>query len=300
MSAPREVRLTVPVDAPVDRLDRQIARLAEVSRGAARRLIDAGGVYVAGRRCRVTSRPVGPGVELWIHLDAAEVARSTRELPPPRWVHRDAWMGVVYKPPGVLVQASAQTVRGTVEAWARAQPEVTYVALHHRLDREARGLVAFALHPDANAELARAFREHDLSRRYHVVVSGVPEADTGTWEHELIEQGRRRTAAPPGSGGKPMRAAWRVLARGGDRALLEVELHTGRTHQVRLQAAAVGHPVLGDARYGSKHPDGLHLQAWSLALRHPVTGDPLSFSVELPPAWALTGDAPPAPGGPIG
>ena len=278
-----EWRGRVPDDGLADRLDRWLPRLLEVSRGEARRLIDAGGVYVDGKRCRVQSRTVGPGVALRCRQDAAEVAARAAKGPQPVIVHRDDALLVVDKPPGMPTQASRTTVYGTVEAWARALPGVQYVALHHRLDRDARGLLALAIDRSANKGLAQAFGERLATRRYRARLEGDVDGDAGVWQHSLIERGRSRRAerfSP--KRGKGMRSEWTVLDRGEGTTLVEVVLQTGRTHQIRLQARAVGHPVVGDKLYGTPARGGLRLQAFALALPHPVTGEDLSFELPVP------------------
>lgn len=279
-----ERRARIPADADPDRLDRWLPRLAEVSRGEARRLIDAGGVYVDGRRVRTQSRTVGPGAELRWLPGAHRVAERAQEGPKPSIVHRDRHLLVLDKPAGVPSHATRSTVRGTVERWAADLDGVSYVALHHRLDRDARGLLAVAIHRAANKGLARAFGERLAARRYRALVEGEVEDDEGVWHHALQERGRQRRAVPWRGRGKEMLADWRVVGRREGRTLLEVSLRTGRTHQIRLQAKAAGHPLVGDRLYGSGG-DVLHLQAFGLALPHPVTGEALSFELPAPEGW---------------
>ena len=283
-----EQSVVVPADGEPDRLDRWLPNLLGISRGAARRLIDAGGVYVDGARCRVQSRTVGPGARLRA-VDgadrAAKQARGKALREPPAVVFRDRSLLVVDKPAGMPSQASRSTVHGTVERWARDLDGVGYVALHHRLDTHARGLLALAIHRDANKGLAAAFRERTASRRYRAWVRGVVDGDEGNWHHGYHQEGRTRSAVPPREGLPDMRSSWRVAERGDDRTLLEVKLETGRTHQIRLQTAAAGHPILGDRWYGAGEPGGLRLQAFALELPHPVTGQPLSWELPPPADW---------------
>ncbi len=205
----------------------------------------------------------------------------------PEWVFRDRWLGVVHKPPRVPVQRTRRGIAGTLEAWLAAEPDVHYSALHHRLDAAAQGLVAIALHPHANKGLAAAFRERTAERLYRVLVHRGPKGESGTWEHaEGTERGQRIALPPDAPGaGRAMKSSWRLVERRRTKALLEVRLHTGRTHQIRLQAAAEGCPVVGDVPYGFGEAGGLRLQAYRLALEHPVTGGPLSFELPEPQGW---------------
>jgi RluA family pseudouridine synthase len=265
-----------------------LAALGKMSRGRARRLIEVGGVYLDGKRTLRVSTPVGPGRVITAVLYAEEVAvRSQARLAArePRIVHREASFAILDKPPGIAVQATRATVRGTLESWMRAQPGVDYLAFHHRLDSSARGLIAVALHKSANRGLAAAFRDRTAERRYCAVVEGLLRGE-GVWEHAQVQRSGKRRAVPVGKGrGQLMRSRWRSLEVGPDRTLLEVSLETGRTHQIRLQAAAEGHPVVGDLLYGAQDPGGMHLQAIGLGLPHPRTGRRVEWALDPPPEW---------------
>ncbi len=282
-----ERTVQVPPDGEHDRLDRWIPTLLGVSRAEARRHIDSGGVYVDGKRCRVQSRPVGPGAELRCVMEAAAVAARASDGPEPTIVYRDEVLLVVDKPAGMPTQATRSSVMGTVERWASRLPGVDYVALHHRLDKDAQGLLALATDRSANRGLAAAFGERIARRRYRALVVGEVHGESGTWHHALIERGRTRTAEPAGRpGGKEMLADWAVLARLEGRTLLEVTLRTGRTHQIRLQSKAAGHPLVGDALYGAGGGP-LRLQAFALELPHPVRDELLSFELPAPADWPV-------------
>lgn len=275
------------------RLDQVLASLWDESRGASRRAIEAGGVYVDGSRCRTASRTVGPGARIELEPRAEEAAargRALLEACPPGIIFQDKHLVVVDKPPGVPVAATRQSVHGTVEGWLQAAG-FRYVALHHRLDRDAQGLLVVAVHKAANKGLAHAFQVRQARRSYRARLVGSL-VGQGTWDHVQLQRGGRRVAVDQAKGGQRMVSRWRAVApRGGD-TLVEVELDTGRTHQIRLQSAAVGHPVRGDRLYGGGEPGGLRLQAARLELRHPVTGRPLSFELPEPASWAGSDEPP--------
>ncbi len=283
-----EAHYKVPEGIDEGRLDRVLAVVSGMSRGRARRLIDAGGVYLDGKRTQRMTTTVGPGRSLTAVLHAEDVAaRADERLAkrPPRFVHRERSFAILEKPPGIPVQATRASVRGTLEAWLRAQEGVEYVAFHHRLDSSARGLIAVALHPSANKSMARAFQERTAERTYRAVVEGILKGE-GTWVHDQVQRdGRRRAVKPRGAPKKLMKSHWRALEHGETRTLVEVRLETGRTHQIRLQAAAVRHPVVGDLLYGGQDRGGLHLQASALALPHPRHGRRVEWSLEPPPEW---------------
>lgn len=284
----------IPEDLARDRLDRVLAQVWGESRGAARRAIAAGGVYVEGKRCRSASRSVGPGVQLEVEPDAADIAewaKANLARNPPRVVHQDPHVVVVDKPAGVPVSPTRQTVHGTVETWLFEQG-FKYVALHHRLDRDAQGLLVAAVHRSANAGLAKAFQDRRVRRTYRAILQGSLEGE-GDWKHTLVQRRGKRIAVAPGKKGQSMRATWRAIGARGAHTLVRVVLDTGRTHQIRLQSAAEGHPVLGDRLYGGAERGGLRLQASRLELPHPVTGKTLLVDLPEPSAWRGDVDQPP-------
>jgi len=282
--AEHEQTAIVPAGSKPDRLDRWLPQLLDLSRTKARKIIDAGGVYVNGARCRTQSRQVGPGARL-------RAVWSDRPPPPldgpePTIVFQDPDLVIVDKPPGMACQATRTSVHGTVERWVAQLPGVDYVALHHRLDRPARGLLAVGTSKRANVGLARAFAERLAVRRYRALLAGALDG-SGLWEHGLIEEGRDRTAVPWTGEGTLMRARWEATQQVERATLVEVTLETGRTHQIRLQSAYEGTPIVGDRRYGHAEPGGLRLQAFALAMPHPVTGAPLDVSIPPPSDWGL-------------
>jgi 23S rRNA-/tRNA-specific pseudouridylate synthase len=151
------------------------------------------------------------------------------------------------------------------------------VALHHRLDAAASGLLLVGLDPAVNVALAEAFRTHAIRRTYLAIACG--EARAGTWDRKVE--------------GKDARSAVEVLGRGGGRSALRLRPETGRKHQLRVHAALAGVPLLGDRAYGGDPAERLALHAAELALVHPATGETVTLSSPLPPellgAWAAAG-----------
>lgn len=195
--------------------------------------------------------------------------------------YQDDWLLVVDKPSGLPTQAGRDEGGTPVEdlftALRRDHPRL---ALHHRLDQPASGLVLFTRDPRANAAIARAFREHTIARIYRAVLVG--EATDATWAQRLD--------------GKEARTDVRVIGRGSGLTAVEVSLHTGRTHQIRRHAALAGRPIAGDRRYGAEAGHRwprLALHAWRLELAHPITGARLAVESPLPPdlapLWAEAG-----------
>jgi len=172
-------------------------------------------------------------------------------------------------------------------AGTRSPPARVFVV--HRLDRLASGLLVFATSPGAKRALQAQFAAHTVERTYLAVVEGRPARPEGTIASRLLDDapGRVRATRRPGQG----RAAvtrWRVLRRGARHTLLEVGLETGRRNQIRVHLAGLGHPIAGDAAYGSRtDPLGrLALHAHVLGFDHPRTGARLRFVSPAPPAFA--------------
>ncbi len=208
-------------------------------------------------------------------------------------LHTDNHLLVVYKPGGVPVQADASGDPDLLtmgKAWIAeqfAKPGAVYLGLVHRLDRPARGVVVFGRTSKAAARLSEQFRERGVEKVYRVVVCGQPRAATGTLTHWL-ESGENGTRVVPQGRGKLSTLDYRVLDRRGGLTLCEIDLHTGRKHQIRAQLAAIGCPVLGDLRYGAPAPlpdRCIALLAARLTLDHPTTKARLQFRAPEPPGW---------------
>lgn len=194
-----------------------------------------------------------------------------------REVYRDRWLLVVDKPAGLPTQRTRAGEEGLYERLAARLP---YVGLHHRLDRPASGLVLFTLDNRVNRAVTEALRAHELDRRYLAVLYG--DAGEGVWEQPVD--------------GRPARSEVRVLGRARGLTAVEVRLITGRKHQIRLQSAMSGTPVVGDRRYGGsagRRASRLALHAWRLAWKHPQTGELLELEAPLPEdlraLWAEAG-----------
>jgi 23S rRNA pseudouridine1911/1915/1917 synthase len=170
------------------------------------------------------------------------------------------------------------------------KPGNVYLGLVHRLDRPVAGVMVLAKTSKAAGRLSKQFRSRTTRKRYRAVVTGVPDPNNGTLENYLLkDRGRRVTrVVGPGDGGKPAKLRYRVLGRDGDKSLVGVELITGLPHQIRAQLSAMGHPIVGDRKYGSRadHPRGtIALYSHSITLAHPVRTEKVTVEAEPPPGW---------------
>ena len=207
---------------------------------------------------------------------------------------------VMVKPAGMLTQADRTGDVSLFELAKRylkeeyEKPGEVYLGLVHRLDRPVGGVIVFARTSKAARRLSEQFRSHDTKKIYWAVVEGAPCPPEGELIDSLIKSGTMMRAAPPGTaGGREARLIYRTLDSRGDKSLLEVELVTGRKHQIRAQLAAMGSPIVGDIKYGAKgglsgrRDQGdivgtIRLFARSLAFRHPITGREIVIEARPP------------------
>ena len=210
---------------------------------------------------------------------------------------------VVNKPAGVLTQAPAgiDSLEVRVKAFYRqreAKEGNIYLGLPHRLDRPVTGAIVFARHVRAAERISTQFENRTVTKVYWAFVEGQLEADEGTWTDHLHKRhGMAQAIVVPADDprGKLAIMHWRVLARTAAGTWLEVQLETGRTHQIRVQAASRGHAVVGDAQYGATQTFGEHfederlraiaLHARQLGFNHPMTREPVDVIAPLPAAW---------------
>lgn len=265
------------------RLDQALAaRVPGLSRRKARALLDLGGVFLDGSRVKVAGRTVRPGQEVVAVIGPAferatkEVGREARErdeagLPPFQVVYTDEDLVVVDKPSGLLTAPTPESDRSNL-ARLVADRLKGPVYVVHRLDLGTSGLLVLARTELANRALGEVFRTHAVERAYLAALRG-----TAEWDE--------RTVTEP-VGGKPAETRFTVLERIGARVtFVRCVLTTGRTHQIRLHARHLGHPVMGDAQHGeaSAHdPQRMALHATVLGLAHPRTGEPLRFESAWP------------------
>ncbi|MFT3913710.1 MAG: RluA family pseudouridine synthase [Anaeromyxobacteraceae bacterium] len=303
----RRLTLLVGPDDARERIDRFIAARGGISRGLARRALEAGGVFLDGRRCKVAGRTLHPGQKVEVNLEEggrAPAAEAT--LGRERLLFEDADLVAVDKPAGVPAQPTLTTDRGTLPDLVAALVggPVTVV---HRLDRETSGVTVLARTKAAAAALAEAFRVGEPSKTYLALTSRAPSPAEGRVDAPLGKDPKRAGLRRVDAGGDAAATAYRTLATSPLAALVEARPETGRTHQIRVHLAHLGAPLLGDARYGGPRRVGevavprVMLHARRLELRHPVTGAPLVLEAPEPPDFlgvkaALVDAYPPAPG----
>jgi 23S rRNA pseudouridine1911/1915/1917 synthase len=299
----RRLTLVVPPADARQRIDRFIAERGGISRGAARRALEAGGVFLDGHRCKVASRGLHPGQNIEVNLEeGGHGADSPAPLDRARLLYLDDHLAAVDKPAGVAAQPTLTTDRGTLPELVAALLGGAPVTLVHRLDRETSGVTVFARTREAAAALAEAFRTGGPEKTYLALTARPPAPAEGRIDAPLGKDPARAGLRRVSPSGDAAATRYRTLAAGPLGALVEARPETGRTHQIRIHLAHVGAPLLGDARYGGPRRVGeveiprVMLHARRLELAHPVTGAPLAFEAPVPDDLRATADALVAPG----
>jgi 23S rRNA pseudouridine1911/1915/1917 synthase len=284
-------QLVVPREAGGERLDRFLAEHASLgSRAAAARLIDTGSVRVDGD-VRPRAHRVAPGAVVEVEVPEPEQA----PLPDGdiEVVHADDHVLVVVKPAGLLVHAvpghSGPNLAAALADTAAGGPPGR-AGIVHRLDRDTSGLLLVARDDETLRRLQSQLRRRRIRRAYVALVRGRPPSRTGRIE-AAIGRDRRDPTRQSLDTDHPRDAVtqFELLEALPERSLLRVTLETGRTHQIRVHMAAIGHPVVGDRVYGHGSELGLDrqfLHAAELAFTHPATGEAIELSAPLPPDLA--------------
>ena len=290
---------TIPSALDGERVDRVVSLLLACSRAEASSLIDDGTVLLGGRTVVKVSTKVSEGDVLTITREP--VAAPTGLEPDPAVevavVHEDDDVIVVDKQAGLVVHPGAGNPNATlVHGLLARYPELAVVGepgrpgVVHRLDKDTSGLLMVARSPLAHRSLTAQLGARTVGRRYAALVWGLLDAPRGLIDAPIGRSGREPTRMTVASSGREARTGYEVVRTFSEPAalsLLRCQLETGRTHQIRVHLSAIGHPVVGDARYGGKHQPladvpRFFLHAEHLAFDHPSTGERLAFDAALP------------------
>ncbi len=309
--------VTIAAEEQDGRLDRVLAaRVPALSRSRLKALILAGQVTISGRTIRDPAAGVNSGDVVTITLPPPEPAKPKAEAIPLDIIYEDDALIVIDKPAGLVVHPAAGHASGTLVNALIAHcgdslsgiGGVKRPGIVHRLDKDTSGLLVVAKTDKAHRALSKQFAdkgESGLQRGYLALVWGAPDRPKGTIDAPLDRSPKAREKRAVREGGREAVTHWQVLERYQGRdgkavaSLLECRLETGRTHQIRVHLAHIGHPILGDetyatgfktkaARLGPETQAALAalgrqaLHAYLLAIEHPETGEVLQFRAELP------------------
>ena len=287
------------------RLDRALAAaVPTLSRERLKALIRSGAVEAGGTPVRDPAAKVRGEEALRVAIPEAAPAHNEPQAIPLTIVFEDEHLLVVDKPAGLVVHPAAGNFDGTLvnallhhcAGQLSGIGGVARPGIVHRIDKNTSGLLVVAKTDVAHEGLAKQFAAHSIDRRYLAIVSGMPKAPSGTVDAALARSAtnRKKIAIVEVGRGKRAVTHWKRLKPLGEAALVECRLETGRTHQVRVHMASIGHPLLGDPVYGRSgkthgkllkelqfHRQALH--AAELGFTHPATKLRLSFTSPMPP-----------------
>ena len=287
------------------RLDAALAILVpDQSRSALQECIANGAVQVAGKTITKTSFKLSAGQEIVLNLPDPENLEALPQDLPLNVVYQDDDILVINKPIDFVVHPGAGVKDGTVmNALLYHFPQTATLAragIVHRLDKDTSGLMVVALSAKAQQRLTKAIAKHEVVREYEAIVEGLLTAG-GTVEGDIARDpyNRTRMAVVPDGMGREAVTHYRAMERYRAHTRIRLRLETGRTHQIRVHMASIGHPLLGDPQYGGRRPKHLPkaseelvqalrafnhqaLHAVHLELVHPISGENLSFDAPLP------------------
>jgi len=292
----------VPAEAAGERLDRHVAARLARPRNQVQRWIEAGLVRVNGAAVK-TSTPVAAGDRIDCAPPAPSDDRIVPEDAPLPVLHEDPHLVVLDKPAGLTVHPGAGRPTGTLAHRLLARyPEMAGVGgpgrpgIVHRLDKDTSGVLVVARTAAAYERLSRAFAQREVRKLYLAIAYGAPTPPTGRIEAPIGRHPQRRKEMAVRRTGRPAATSYRTLATASGISLLELDLETGRTHQIRVHLKSLGHPLVGDPLYGEarwkslppsvrsplQHFPRPALHAWRLAFAHPLTGASLAFEAPIP------------------
>ncbi len=286
---------TLTADQAGERLDAFLARsLPDLTRSAAQRLLEEGAVTLGGKPAKKNTK-TAPGDVVEVTLPDPQPVEVVPQNIPLDIVYEDADVIVVNKPVGLVVHPAPGHPDGTLVNALLYHCGTSLSGINgelrpgivHRIDRDTSGLIIAAKNDRAHLALSAQLQDHTLARVYEAVVVGNLREDSGTVNAPIGRHpvDRKKMAIEPRNG-RPAVTHWRVLARYPGYTHVECRLETGRTHQIRVHMASIGHPLLGDTVYGSKKPwpglAGQCLHARKLRFVHPATGEPVEVECPLP------------------
>ena len=276
-----------------ERLDKYLAQeLSDLSRVQVQRLIAAGKVRVNGAAVR-SSFHLKTGDQIVIHVPPPQPAEIRPEAIPLSIIYEDADLLVIDKPAGMVVHPAHGHRSGTlVNALLARYPQLAEVGgaeragIVHRLDKDTSGLILVAKHGAAQKELQRQFKHHAVEKVYLALVEGRVEPTQGVIDVPIGRDKRQRKQMAVLRSGRQACTEYRVVERFDDHTLVEARPQTGRTHQIRVHFAFIGHPLVGDRVYGYRRQrlriERQFLHAQTLSFRLPSAGEVVEFHSPLP------------------
>ncbi|TAF05372.1 MAG: RluA family pseudouridine synthase [Nostocales cyanobacterium] len=286
------------VQAKTERLDRYLSEeIPDLSRSRVQQLIEQGHVQVNDRVCTSKKTNLKVGDRISLEVPAVQPLQLVAEDIPLDILYEDEQLLIINKPAGLVVHPAPGHADGTlVNALLAHCPNLPGIGgiqrpgIVHRLDKDTTGAIAIAKTDIAYQHLQAQLQAKTARREYLGVVYGAPRTETGTVDLPIGRhpQDRKKMAIiPVEEGGRTAITHWQVKERLSNYTLIHFQLETGRTHQIRVHSAKIGHPIVGDPVYSSGHSVGVNLpgqalHAWQLKLQHPISGDWVEVTAPLP------------------
>lgn len=281
-----------------ERLDRYLAsELPDLSRSRVQSLIEQGCVYVNNNECTSKKVVVKSGDLVTITIPEAQPLELSAENIPLDILYEDDHLIILNKAAGIVVHPAPGHPNGTlVNALLAHCPNLPGIGgvqrpgIVHRLDKDTTGAIVIAKTEQAHQHLQAQLKAKTARREYLGIVYGAPKTETGTIDLPIgrhpIER-KKMAVVPVEKGGREAVTHWQAQERLGNYTLVRFQLETGRTHQIRVHSAQIGHPIVGDPIYSSARPLGVNLSgqalhAWRLKLQHPVTGEYIEATAAPP------------------
>lgn len=302
-----EIELIVEDEDSGTRLDVFLAdQLTEISRSRVQKLIAQDQVMLNGQLCRSKKELIQEGDRLQISIPDVAPLDLQPENIPLEVLYENTQLLIVNKPAGLVVHPAPGHSGGTLvnallwhcrtesgQSTLSGIGGIQRPGIVHRLDKDTTGAIAIAKTDLAHTHLQNQFQQKTARREYLGVVFGSPKADSGTIDAPICRHpiDRQKMAiATAADQGRHAVTHWQIKERLGNYSVINFELETGRTHQIRVHTAFIGHPIVGDAVYGAGRSVGVNLpgqalHAWRLRLHHPVTGELVEAIAEPPPTF---------------
>ncbi len=280
------------------RLDQYLSEVSDIfSRTLAKCLIDLGGVHLAGRRMRRCSQTVLTGESIEIFVDRQPL--SPMKLDENRILFRDQDLIVIDKPAGMATQPAPSRYQGTLYAELqnllqdpKRRGQRPSIGMVQRLDLDTSGVMVFSIHKRAHKKMTEAFLGRDIDKTYWALVAGIPQEEKGKFSSHLAKRRSTNLMVSVERGGKQAETLYHLLQSMDLASMVEVQLITGRSHQIRAHFSEAGLPLLGDVAYGGPRtindldiPRQM-LHSRELSFCHPVTGKEMVFRASPPSDFA--------------
>ncbi len=289
------------VQANSERLDRYLSQeLPDLSRSRIQQLIEQGNVQLNGTVCTSKKINVKVGDRIYLEIPEAQPLELQAEAIALDILYEDDQIIILNKPAGLVVHPAPGHPDGTlVNALLAHCPNLPGIGgvqrpgIVHRLDKDTTGAIAIAKTDIAYQHLQAQLQAKTARREYLGVVYGAPKTESGTIDLPVgrNRQDRKKMAVVPiEEGGRNAVTHWQIQERLGNYTLIHFQLETGRTHQIRVHSAKIGHPIVGDSVYGSGRSVGVNLpgqalHAWKLKLQHPLSGNLIEVTAPPPPTF---------------